>query len=100
MGNRYRRSSIVDSPTRCRSAARRGPTPFRYCRQLWSGSMSMLNAKCQAFDIELLNHQCRSVLDPDLTDARRQFEGVVHVDPRRLLRRAGGITEQLLQYRL
>ena len=29
-GKRYSRSSIVCRPTRCRSAARRGPTPLRY----------------------------------------------------------------------
>src|SRR5262245_49450065 len=31
MGKRYSRSSTVWSPTRSRSAARRGPTPFRNC---------------------------------------------------------------------
>src|SRR5205823_10581574 len=31
MGKRYRRSSTVLRPARSKSAARRGPTPFKYC---------------------------------------------------------------------
>src|SRR5262249_36573002 len=39
MGKRYRRSSTVESPTCAKSAARRGPTPFRNCSGVASASV-------------------------------------------------------------
>src|SRR5215475_5534953 len=39
MGKRYRRSSTVESPACARSAARRGPTPFRNCSGVASASV-------------------------------------------------------------
>ena len=72
-------------PTRWRSAARRGPTPFRNCSGDCSGSIA------------------RPSLPPahaDLLDAGGQFERVVHVDARRFFRRLRIVREQFLHQAL
>src|SRR3954466_9787343 len=85
VGKRYRRSSIAVRPARAKSAARRGPTPFRYWSEPWSGS---------------LDNRRDALPDPDFLNRGGQRERLVQVDAGRILRGLGVVTEQLLQERL
>src|SRR5687768_13113877 len=72
---------------RARSAARRGPTPLRYCKGVASTS-------------SLLDDNRVAAVDLDLFDPRGQGERAVEGDAVRAISRPGIETDDLLQHEL
>src|SRR5215475_4109215 len=69
MGKRYRRSSTVESPACAKSAARRGPTPFRNCSGVASASVVIKRDSASEHHVWRSDRNCTEL--PAILQARR-----------------------------
>src|SRR5580765_7876600 len=98
IGKRYSKSSIVRRPALAKSAARRGPTPFRYCRAVARlSALSLIVNTCSLNDEGL---PARDVYFFDADGQRERIVGRIPVGPGRRPRViAGDLVEQELRQR-
>src|SRR5215218_2456930 len=85
---------MVWRPARAKSAAFRGPTPFRYCSAVWSTSPGGDMPRGR-----LLNDDRLAPEGPALPDVRGERERCLQLDTLRVRGRAVGVAHLLLQER-
>src|SRR5215217_4824984 len=85
---------MVWRPARAKSAAFRGPTPFRYCSAVWSTSPGGDMPRGR-----LLNDDRLAPEGLDLPDVRGEREWRLQIDTLRVLGRARVVAHNLLQQR-